>query len=106
MSACALFPHHCKPIAPRSLIHHLRPLEADACIPLKCDGHRILREGESAHAGDLVGACLNRVDKTISYYKNGIDLGVAFHSVQEERLYPCVGMQTHEEEVRYLSKPC
>ena len=51
-------------------------------------------------AGDFVGACLNRADKTISYYKNGIDLGVAFHNVQEERLYPCIGMQTHDEEVR------
>ena len=49
-----------------------------------------------------MGACLNRADKTISYYKNGIDLGVAFHNVQEERLYPCIGMQTHDEEVR----PC
>jgi len=96
---------YCGPIAPRCLIPRLHPVEADACMPLECDDHRMLREGESAHAGDLVGACLNRVDKTISYYKNGIDLGVAFHSVQEERLYPCVGMQTHEEEVRYLPKP-
>ena len=47
-----------------------------------------------------MGACLNRADKTISYYKNGIDLGVAFHNVQEERLYPCIGMQTHDEEVQ------
>ena len=50
-------------------------------------------------AGDFIGACLNRVDKTITYYKNGIDLGVAFYNVQEEQLFPCIGMQTHEEEV-------
>ena len=56
-----------------------------------------------ACAGDFVGACLNRVHKTISYFKNGIDLGVAFHNVLEERLYPCIGMQTHEEEVTDLS---
>lgn len=42
---------------------------------------------------------MNRVDKTISYFKNGIDLGVAFHNVLEEQLFPCIGMQTHEEEV-------
>ena len=100
-----LFPRYCGPFPLRCLISHLGPVEADACMSLECDGHRMLREGESAHAGDFVGACLNRVDKTISYYKNGIDLGVAFHSVQEERLYPCIGMQTHEEEVRYLPKP-
>ncbi len=45
---------------------------------------------------------MNRVDKTISYFKNGIDLGVAFHNVLEERLYPCIGMQTHDEEVTDL----
>ena len=49
-----------------------------------------------------MGACLNRVDKTISCFKNGIDLGVAFHNVLEERLYPCIGMQTHGEEVTHL----
>ncbi len=54
-------------------------------------------------AGDFIGACLNRVDKTISYFKNGIDLGVAFHNVLEEQLFPCIGMQTHEEEVRTFS---
>lgn len=50
-------------------------------------------------AGDVIGAALNRSDGTISYYKNGIDLGVAFRNVTEQRLFPCVGMQTHEEEV-------
>ena len=50
-------------------------------------------------AGDFIGACLNRVDKTITYFKNGIDLGVAFYKVQEEQLFPCIGMQTHQEEV-------
>lgn len=43
---------------------------------------------------------MNRADQTISYYKNGIELGTAFQHVMEERLYPCVGMQTQDEEVR------
>ena len=42
---------------------------------------------------------LNRVDHTISFTKNGMDLGVAFHDVREERLYPTVGMRTPDEEV-------
>ncbi len=50
-------------------------------------------------AGDVVGALLNRAEQTIAYFKNGIDLGTAFLGVAEEKLYPCVGMQTHEEEV-------
>ena len=47
----------------------------------------------------MIGALLNRAEQTISYFKNGIDLGTAFTEVSEEKLYPCVGMQTHEEEV-------
>lgn len=51
------------------------------------------------YAGDVIGALLNRAEQTIAYFKNGIDLGTAFIGVAEEKLYPCVGMQTHEEEV-------
>ena len=50
-------------------------------------------------AGDVVGVLLNRVDHTISFTKNGMDLGVAFRDVREERLYPTVGMRTPDEEV-------
>lgn len=50
-------------------------------------------------AGDIVGALLNRTTKTISFTKNGIDLGIAFKNVQEDRLFPSVGMRTPNEEV-------
>jgi len=46
-----------------------------------------------------VGALLNRATKTISFFKNGIDLGVAFRNVDEEWLYPSVGLRTPDEEV-------
>lgn len=49
--------------------------------------------------GDVVGALLNRTSKTISFVKNGIDLGVAFRNVDEEQLYPSVGLRTPDEEV-------
>ena len=52
------------------------------------------------NAGDVIGVLFNRVNCCISYLKNGIDLGVAFADVPlEERLYPCVGLRTPEEEV-------
>ena len=46
-----------------------------------------------------MGALLNRTTKTISFIKNGLDLGVAFHNVIESLLYPSVGMRTPNEEV-------
>ncbi len=45
----------------------------------------------------LVAAC--RIDSSIRFFKNGVDLGVAFENVPEERLYPCVGLRTRGEEV-------
>ena len=50
-------------------------------------------------AGDVVGALLNRTNKTISFVKNGIDLGVAVRNGDEEKLYPSVGLRTPDEEV-------
>lgn len=53
----------------------------------------------SSDAGDTVGALLNRTTRTISFIKNGLDLGVAFNNVNENLLYPSVGMRTPDEEV-------
>lgn len=41
-------------------------------------------------AGDIIGALLNRIEGTISFTKNGADLGVAFSEVDDEVLYPTV----------------
>ena len=70
----------------KHITQHKHPTLAAACC-------------ETCHAGDIVGALLNRTTKTISFIKNGIDLGVAFSNVQEERLFPSVGMRTPDEEV-------
>lgn len=51
--------------------------------------------------GDRIGVIFNRAERTIAYYKNGISLGVAFRDVQEEVLYPAVGLRTPGEEVMY-----
>ena len=50
-------------------------------------------------AGDVIGAILNKAQRTISFTKNGLDLGVAFSNVSEEVLYPIVGMRTPNEQV-------
>ena len=34
-----------------------------------------------------------------SFFKNGQSLGVAFRNVSEDRLFPCVGLRTKDEEV-------
>ncbi|CAD7702636.1 unnamed protein product, partial [Ostreobium quekettii] len=70
------------------------------------DGHAFPGRGQGRDygptftAGDVIGAILNRAEKTISYTKNGIHLGVAFNGVSEERLFPTVGFRTKEEEIK------
>ena len=59
----------------------------------------------SSDAGDTVGALLNRTTRTISFIKNGLDLGAAFNNVNESLLYPSVGMRTPEEEVCLKTLP-
>ena len=49
--------------------------------------------------GDWVGIIFNRVERTISYTKKGLDLGVAFQNVNEDRLFPTVGFRTPDEEI-------
>ena len=41
-------------------------------------------------AGDVIGVIYNQAERTISYTKNGLYLGVAFQHVFEERLFPTV----------------
>jgi len=65
-----------------------------------CRNQTRLAQPKPRRAGDTIGVLLNRAAETISFFKDGVDLGVAFDHVQEERLYPCVGMRTKDEEVR------
>lgn len=50
--------------------------------------------------GDVIGALLNRSDRSIAFFKNGVDLGIAFEDVQEEPLFPSVGLKFKDEELR------
>ena len=49
--------------------------------------------------GDTIGAALDYVTRTISFYKNGMSQGVAFINVTEDVLFATVGCRTPGEEL-------
>jgi len=52
------------------------------------------RYGDYWNVNDVVGCILDCEEKTISYYRNGTDMGVAFTGVAAgDGLYPCVSLQ-------------
>ncbi|XP_037946587.1 ran-binding proteins 9/10 homolog isoform X2 [Teleopsis dalmanni] len=56
--------------------------------------------GPTFTTGDVIGCCVNFVNNTCFYTKNGIDLGIAFRDLPvNTKLYPTVGLQTPGEEV-------
>ncbi|XP_034061769.1 LOW QUALITY PROTEIN: ran-binding protein 10 [Gymnodraco acuticeps] len=63
------------------------------------DGHSfwLLRDrppyGPTFTTGDVIGCCVNLINNTCFYTKNGISLGVAFTDLPPN-LYPTVGLQT------------
>jgi hypothetical protein len=59
--------------------------------------------GPSFATGDVIGCCLNFIDQTCFFTKNGVHLGIAFSNISfdEKRPYfPCVGMRTPGEVVK------
>lgn len=56
--------------------------------------------GPTFTTGDIVGCCINFLDKSIFYTKNGVNLGIAFRDIQLPTeaskfvLYASVGMRT------------
>uniref|UniRef100_W8B2G5 Ran-binding proteins 9/10 n=1 Tax=Ceratitis capitata TaxID=7213 RepID=W8B2G5_CERCA len=54
--------------------------------------------GPTFTTGDIIGCCVNFVDNSCFYTKNGIDLGIAFRDLPS-KLYPTVGLQTPGEEI-------
>ena len=49
--------------------------------------------GPTFTTGDTIGCCVNFIDNTCFYTKNGIYLGIAFRDLKPE-LYPSVGLRT------------
>jgi len=63
------------------------------------------RYGEYWNNGDVIGSVLDLEAKTISYYKNGNDLGVAFSGITiGDGLYPAVSLQKKTKSSRLLWK--
>eukprot|EP01023_Acetabularia_acetabulum_P019594 TRINITY_DN199_c2_g1_i1.p1 TRINITY_DN199_c2_g1~~TRINITY_DN199_c2_g1_i1.p1 ORF type:complete len:372 (-),score=29.15 TRINITY_DN199_c2_g1_i1:202-1317(-) len=49
---------------------------------------------------DVIGVLYSQMAKTITYFKNGQKIGVAFGNVQEDNLYPCVGLRSCQAKVK------
>lgn len=68
------------------------------------DGHSFCCSGTGQNygptftTGDIIGCCLNLIDNTCFYTKNGYNLGIAFRDLPSD-LYPTVGLQTPSESV-------
>lgn len=68
------------------------------------DGHSFCCSGTGQNygptftTGDVIGCCLNLIDNTCFYTKNGFNLGIAFRDLPND-LYPTVGLQTPSESV-------
>lgn len=68
------------------------------------DGHSFCCSGTGQNygptftTGDVIGCCLNLIENTCFYTKNGYNLGIAFRDLPSD-LYPTVGLQTPSESV-------
>eukprot|EP00123_Amoebidium_parasiticum_P004318 comp15596_c0_seq1/m.12712 comp15596_c0_seq1/g.12712 ORF comp15596_c0_seq1/g.12712 comp15596_c0_seq1/m.12712 type:complete len:495 (-) comp15596_c0_seq1:53-1537(-) len=61
----------------------------------KCSGQG-QAYGPTFTTGDVIGCCINFVDQTCFYTKNGVHQGIAFTGLKGA-LYPSVGMRTPQE---------
>lgn len=70
------------------------------------DGHIYHGEGKGklyGHpfgTGDVIGVCVDRVQRRLSFYKNGMACGVAFENLSTGELYPCVGFRSRDASMR------
>ncbi|KAF0562002.1 SPRY-domain-containing protein [Gigaspora margarita] len=48
--------------------------------------------GPTFTTGDTIGCCLNFINKTAFFTKNGVNLGIALRDLKN-KLYPCIGLR-------------
>jgi len=70
------------------------------------DGHSFCFSGTGKAYGptfttkDTIGCCINFMDMTVFYTKNGVNLGIAFRDIKNDFLYyPAIGLRTPGEVV-------
>lgn len=69
------------------------------------DGHKFYSTGNGQPygptftTGDVIGCCLNLINYSCFYTKNGIHIGEAFQNLPNMPLYPTVGLQTPNEQL-------
>eukprot|EP00884_Botryococcus_braunii_P014434 jgi/Botrbrau1/22992/Bobra.0030s0056.1 len=77
------------------------------------DGHRMKKwnredqaYGEEWTDGDVIGCCLDLEDLTVSFYRNGASMGVAYRGIQRAMYYPAVSLSCGERcEVNFGERP-
>jgi len=69
------------------------------------DGHSFCATGTGESygptftTGDVIGCCLNLIDHSCFYTKNGLHIGTAFKNLPNISFFPTVGLQTPKEEL-------
>lgn len=64
------------------------------------DGKSDSHYGQKMQQGDIIGVCLDTIDGTLSYTRNGEDLGIAFKGLSGKELYPAVSLYDVGDRVR------
>lgn len=62
--------------------------------------------GDEWADGDVIGCCLDLEDKTVSFFRNGASMGVAYRGIQQTVYYPAVSLSSGERcEVNFGEQP-
>jgi Kip1 ubiquitination-promoting complex protein 1 len=78
----------------------------DVALSYAYDGDRLKKWHESSsdyglkwQKGDVIGCCFDGDKRTLSFWKNGVDMGVAFSDVEQGpgiAFFPAASMSTNE----------
>ncbi|XP_059431875.1 E3 ubiquitin-protein ligase RKP isoform X2 [Corylus avellana] len=77
------------------------------------DGRRVKKWNKEAEpygqpwvVGDVIGCCIDLDNDEISFFRNGLSLGVAFHEIRKMGYYPAISLSQGERcELNFGSRP-
>jgi ubiquitin-protein ligase len=65
------------------------------------DGKSDSKYGQKMLQGDVIGVCLDLNEGTLSFSRNGEDLGTAFKDIASRELYPAISLYDAGDQVRF-----